>query len=292
MKQERNDFKMLDIAFVVLHYNTFSTTCECVDSIKMNIDSKNYKIVVVDNYSQNNTFFRLKEYYKDDLNVIVLQTNKNLGFANGNNFGINYIRNNFKFKFLCCCNNDILLYQKDFFLKLNLIKIDDIAVIAPKVFKADGSIQTYNCFLKDKGYYEKLLKKSYFYKKHKNIVLIRKKIAKIYKFITRKKQDTTFFNDSHFNIILHGCCLIFTNVFFENYDGFNTKTFLYREEEILYNMVTRKGLKTFYNPNIYITHLEDVSTDSVVITNKKKIDFIYKNQIDSLKILIGEMSNE
>lgn len=59
-------------------------TINCVSSIRKNIDTSNYHIIVVDNASPNKTGFQLKKY-GDDSTVTVLLSEKNLGFANGNN---------------------------------------------------------------------------------------------------------------------------------------------------------------------------------------------------------------
>ena len=52
------------------------------------------QIVVVDNASPNHSFEKLIYLEKQFLNVKVLQTNKNLGYAKGNNFGLDYRQTN------------------------------------------------------------------------------------------------------------------------------------------------------------------------------------------------------
>lgn len=46
----------INIAFVVLHYNVFQETINCVRSIISNIDTEKYIVIVVDNYSQNESY--------------------------------------------------------------------------------------------------------------------------------------------------------------------------------------------------------------------------------------------
>ena len=53
-----------------------------------------------------------------------------------------------------------------------------------------------------------------------------------------------------------------------------------------------KNMKIVYNPKLTIRHLEDVSTNSMKYTRRKKIMFWLKNQIDSLEILVGELKQE
>ena len=86
------------------------------------------------------------------------------------------------------------------------------------------------------------------------------------------------------NCVLHGCCLIFSSEYFKNFNGFDDRTFLYFEEEILYAHVMSAGLKTVYDPSIKIWHKEDGATDSVFGDNLSKTVFVYENIIDSIQV--------
>ena len=50
--------------FVILTYKNFSDTVECIDSILSNITYKN-NIVIVDNHSNDSTFSKIKDKYKN-----------------------------------------------------------------------------------------------------------------------------------------------------------------------------------------------------------------------------------
>ena len=73
--------RVLDIAFVILHYMAVNDTIECIKSIEDNIDTKSYRIIVVDNASPNGSGLVLFEKYKDYSCVKVILNEKNLGFA-------------------------------------------------------------------------------------------------------------------------------------------------------------------------------------------------------------------
>ena len=51
----------LDIGFVILHYLVSDQTKKCIDAIIKNVDSKNYMIVVVDDFSNNGSLEEIKE---------------------------------------------------------------------------------------------------------------------------------------------------------------------------------------------------------------------------------------
>ena len=86
--------------------------------------------------------------------------------------------------------------------------------------------------------------------------------------------------------------MVFSPSYMEQYEeAFDPRTFLYKEEELVYLRCRKNGLKTVYNPELQIRHLEDVSTNSVSSSRRKKIMFWLENQIDSLNILIAELKN-
>ena len=119
--------------FVILTYKNFSDTVECIDSILSNITYKN-NIVVVDNHSNDSTFSKIKDKYKNYKQIYYLETNNNLGFAKGNNVGFLFAKNNLHSDFICLLNNDTLIYQKDFIdICINDYKQHNYFVLGPSI---------------------------------------------------------------------------------------------------------------------------------------------------------------
>ena len=88
------------------------------------------------------------------------------------------------------------------------------------------------------------------------------------------------------NCKLHGSFLVFSRIFFDRFDGFDDRTFLYQEENILYVHIINNGLKTLYYPGIAIFHKEDGSTKKSIGTGRKKAIFQAKENIKSLKVCL------
>ena len=138
-----------DLVFVILHYNVYKETINCINSIKSKIDTSKFHIVVVDNFSPNNSGKLLENKYKNDDKVSVILNKSNIGFAKGNNVGIDYARQILNPKFICCLNNDTLLEQDDFFININKeYDKSNAAIIGPKIVLKDNSIQKFNTKLK------------------------------------------------------------------------------------------------------------------------------------------------
>ncbi len=97
-----------------------------------------------------------------------------------------------------------------------------------------------------------------------------------------------YFEESE-NVVLHGCFLIFTPLFFEKLNGFNESTFLYLEEEFLFFDVRINNLSTLYTPDLWVKHLEDISTETITSSKTEKRNFVMFHQLRSLKKLVNYM---
>lgn len=76
---------MVDLSVIIVNYKTPSLTLQCIRSLKAYNTFMSYEIIVVDNFSEDNSFeFILKE----SPHFIWHQMNYNSGFARANNAGI------------------------------------------------------------------------------------------------------------------------------------------------------------------------------------------------------------
>jgi len=96
---------MSPLVFInILTWNGEKWIEKCIDSI-LNSDYNNFKILVIDNHSNDRTCKIVKTFYPK---TILIENNKNKGFAEGNNIGI---RNALKFNpdFIVLLNQDIIV---------------------------------------------------------------------------------------------------------------------------------------------------------------------------------------
>ncbi len=285
----------INFAFLILHYNTIEDTIASIDSIKKYC-SDNYQIVVVDNGSPNKTGEQLVDLYKDDNKVDILLTGNNLGFANGNNVGFEFICNNYNVDFIVMMNNDTCILNESFCrIVKNEYSNSQFAVMGPKIQLLDGTINPVQ---------EKLPTKKELIKRKRRMIIqyitsllyiysLYEFLKKIYYKITKKKTPSYYNKDSvnnrAENVILHGSFLIFSKEYFSKFKGIDSRTFMYMEEKLLYVRLMKNKLKTVYNPDLVIFHKEDSATNSVLKSNRKKRLFLYKNAIHSMSIIISEL---
>lgn len=69
---------------IVLNWNNWQDTSECLASLAQ-VEYDNLSVIVVDNCSSNDSVARLRALYPD---ISLIKTQRNLGFAGGNNVGI------------------------------------------------------------------------------------------------------------------------------------------------------------------------------------------------------------
>ena len=69
---------------------------------------------MVDNCSPDDSYDLLKYQVEQKTNVVLVKTETNLGFANGNNFGISFARKNYDPDFIVVLNNDTRLLDDNF----------------------------------------------------------------------------------------------------------------------------------------------------------------------------------
>lgn len=280
-------------SFVILHYNVIEETIICVDSIKKRI-KKPVDIIIVDNASPNGSGNELYALYKDDKQVVVLLNKKNVGFAQGNNVGIDYARKALNSDFVIVLNNDTYLTQDDF---LETIESEWIysrfAVMGPKVHTYSNINQNpMPCKLTTFKQVNRLIRYNYLalIRIHLGIDEIYNGLKKIIKHVIKFKRPELEDRASKDNlrqedVKLHGCCYVFSPAFFEHFNGFDSRTFMYLEEDILYNQVKNKKLIMVYNPKLEIFHAEMAATKKSTKNKKKMNVFRCRESIKSLKIL-------
>jgi len=280
------------IGFLILHYYAFDETVNCVKSIKEKIDVDDYEIVIVDNCSLNGSGNLLYKKYKNDRKVTVILNKENLGFANGNNVGFKYLKNNLGCNYIVMLNNDVLLLSDNIFKNIkDEYHNTNFAVMGPKIYDINNNLPYFNKNLLTVN----KLRFEIIYILLLFILACCNLLGFLCKLLKRKRDEvcakSSNCNDGirKENVLLHGCCLIFSPTYIEKFDGIDDRTFLYREEEFLYLRIKNSGMISLYNPNIEIKHLEDVSTNKSMPDFNKRRRIMYSHHLKSSKLLLKEL---
>lgn len=127
---------MQSTAIILLNFNSFQDTNECIESI---LDSResHYTIVVVDNASKDNSLSKLKGRYASNITISFIDSNKNLGFSGGCNLGIEYALQN-RFDYILLLNNDTIVTPGYLSELKQIFKIDSqIGIVGGKTLFND-----------------------------------------------------------------------------------------------------------------------------------------------------------
>lgn len=283
---------MGNISFVILNYKTYQEAIACAESVLNTQTYDNISIVIVDNGSGNESMEQLQKHFGEEKRVRVIASEKNLGFACGNNLGIQYAREEFDPDYIVVANSDVIFEQPDYCDQIiQIYRRRRYDILGGDIVDASRT-QHFNPVARDRVYTMSYMRKQILVSWGKAMMFrliklfhLKKAVAGHYGIVTDEKgadvpdgsrnlttrevEGKSVAADNRINyeitdVLLHGCCLIFSRDFFRQFDGFYSKTFLYAEEEILYYLAMKKQMTLLYSPYICCMHKEAVSTHSIL----------------------------
>ncbi len=95
------------VLVLVLNYKSYQDTINYTYNI-LNQKNINVDVLIVDNDSQNSSFENLSKEFINNSKVRVIESEKNGGYAYGNNFGLKYIEKE-EYDYIAISNNDIII---------------------------------------------------------------------------------------------------------------------------------------------------------------------------------------
>lgn len=281
----------MKIGIIILQYNEYKQTQDFISILKkMNWNNIEPKYIIVDNDSPDRSGKEITNVYKNDKSVKIIQADKNLGFAKGNNLGIKYAFKNINVDLAVVSNSDINIKDKNFFQKLRELYLsEDFAVCGPDIYSL--SKEFHQSPLRQEHYsVTDLNNLTLEYKKKIKLLSILKPF-KIYDFVWNLRRKLGMkskalkghnFKRKQYNVVLCGAFFVLSKKYYQAYpNGLFDKTFMYLEEDALAIQCEQKNLKVIYDPSISVIHYDGIST---LHANKNRINkylFELKNTIDS-----------
>jgi len=132
----------MNVCIIVLNYNNFDDTLECLESLS-GLRYRSKKIVLVDNGSDKEVFRQLQEEVSRKFpEVEILRLEKNLGYAGGNNEAIREYCN---FKYIFLVNNDLQLDSDALDLMVDEMEKDEKIAACQPVIYYYGSDRIWSC---------------------------------------------------------------------------------------------------------------------------------------------------
>lgn len=118
------------ISILILNWNGLSDTLECLESVKK-IDYPNFEVIVVDNGSTDGSATTISRLHPD---IVIIETGKNLGFAEGNNVGIRHVLHKGS-DFILLLNNDTVVDPQLLNAFIEASDLNPEGVFGAKIYK-------------------------------------------------------------------------------------------------------------------------------------------------------------
>jgi len=216
------------VSIVSVNFNQPEVTCDMIASIKCAL-YKNIEIIIVDNGSSTSIKPIIERYPE----IKIISSNKNLGFAGGNNIGFKAATG----KYILMLNNDTEV-KKDFLSPLvdlleNEIKV---GIVSSKILYYDNHLIQYAG------------------------ATPLHPITSRNRYFGNKEIDNGKFNNRIETAYPHGACMMFRISLLKEIGVFYEGYFLYYEELDFAERVKKLGYKIMMEPKSVILHKESVST--------------------------------
>lgn len=218
------------VAIILLNWNTPEHTTNCISSLMMHCDEKDYDLIIADNGSSDNSLSTLRKRFPKH---IFIDNKINLGFAEGNNKALEYsIKQGYKYSLLL--NNDTET-DEDFLSPLihHLENHSETVAVQPAIY-----------YLNEK---DKLWNGGSFVNKVFGITYAKNQ---------KKRQQLKNVEKVEW---LTGCCFLVRNSALKVSGLFNSKFFLYYEDVDLSFRLKKTGGDLDYFPSSKIYHEAGVS---------------------------------
>ena len=217
-----------ELSIITINYNGLKDTCALIESIPFNDKTE---VIVVDNASQKDEATEIEQKFPF---VTIIRSEKNLGYAGGNNLGIQAAHG----KYLFIINNDTVF--KNFNVKSLIERLEsspNIGIVCPKIRFAWG-----NNPIQYAGYTPL------------SEVTVRNRA------IGFGEEDKGQYEVAHPTPYAHGAAMLIKREAIEKVGLMPECYFLYYEELDWSMMFTQAGYQIWYEPQSTIFHKESQAT--------------------------------
>lgn len=289
----KQNLNMVDKEFtgvIILNYNTYIDTLNCIKSIE-NFNTSPIKIIVVDNASTNqdncleldsqfkvNYANRYQKFTPYDIVDVLpylsfIENKENGGYAKGNNIGLKFAEMDHSIKNVLILNNDILFVEDVIPRLLDVLyTIGDAAIVSPVLFKKGLKELDKNCARENVSVWH-LVKFNFLHYCIKGL-----------------SPNGNYYLDKDIKgdflpiELPSGSCMMLKKDYFKSIGWFDPNTFLYYEENILGKKIQKCKKNNYLVLDCKCIHLGASSTA------KEPSHFIYKVGQNSRRYYVDNYS--
>jgi GT2 family glycosyltransferase len=232
-----------NILVVILNYNTKALTEKCIKSILDKKWRRKVKIVVVDNASNDGSLDYLKPKFKD---VDFIASDRNLGFAGGNNLALKRYLNKAEYFLILNSDTEVLEGSLD---KLYSFAKSGFDICSPKLLNPDMSFQPSGGEL------------PYFWPLFFWISGLDDIFRPILRLPSYQERNLKYFKDGALVGWVAGAAMLVSKKVFEKIGFLDDKIFMYGEDVDFCFRAKKAGFKIGFTDKAEIIHLGGASLD-------------------------------
>lgn len=246
------------LGIVLVNYKSIDETIDfCIHELGK--IQEEFILVIVNNSSDRKTDEKIAEALnakiiiqipkEDTYNIIhnnnrfVISVKENLGYAKGNNLGVNFLISYFvDIEYFLITNNDLIIYNENIIeVLIERMKTDNkIGLIGPKIIGLDGKDQSPH---RELSFSQLMILPKLFYPFG----------SLLYRLNLIKTEIIQNAEEGFYHRIM-GSFMIFSKECFIEINGFDEATFLYAEELIISERMRRKGYGCYFTPSVKVLH--------------------------------------
>lgn len=256
------------VSVIIINYNTFNLTSNCIRSVYKHTTTTNFEIILVDNASTECD----AELFKKEFPVITLIRNpENLGFAKGNNLGIKHAKG----EYILLLNSDTELLNDAIGIALKTLQDDRKGAVSVKLQHPDGRVQC-QC------------------QRFPSVTVTLLETLRLHKLLPKKLRGrlllgSYFKHDTYIEPdVVWGTFFMFKRKVLDSMPGkmLDEKYFMYYEDIQWCLDIKNAGYKIAYQPEGAVMHIigqSNAPKNEMIKSNKK--DFLKRNY-SSIKVML------
>lgn len=225
----------------IVTFNTKDLTLKCLESLFKSKQNNSYKVVIVDNNSEDNTVEAIKKKYPQ---VDLIQNKENVGFGRAHN----QVFEQTKSEYLLLLNSDTEIEDHTLDELITVMEKENYSILAPKLIYVNGSLQPnignlpsfWNIF---------------FWLSNLDTIF-----GRWFQLPSYHLDKTNLYHGTHQVGWVSGAVLLIKKSDFEIEKLFDTKIFMYGEDTDLCIRAHKKGLKVGWTDVTTVLHISGGSS--------------------------------
>lgn len=254
------------VLLITVNYKSAVSTVEFLSSLRCTHGFSEIEVVILDNSPREEHLPSLRQAIAQLQNVELLESSTNRGYFGGARFALeHYLASGHCLPdWVIVCNHDVLIEDRDFFLRLLAHNPLDVGMIAPRIRTSPANVDQNPFMRRRPGFWRRASMRFYshnyrlgviwdWFSRQKLSLLSILKIAKTGAVADGQTPGVTIYAG-------HGAFLIFSRRYFESGGYLDSNLFLYGEEIASAEICSALGLRVLYDPALQVIHREHAST--------------------------------